>query len=78
MKSIHLSLFVVLCFTLQLVAQQSVPNLDLQKKLQVDPNVEVGTFKNGLKYYIRQNHKPENRVELRLDSEGCERRKQLC
>lgn len=35
-------------------------------KLPVDPKVRIGTLPNGLRYYIRQNAKPENRAELRL------------
>ena len=31
-----------------------------------DPKVRVGTLPNGLRYYIRVNHKPEKRAELRL------------
>ena len=31
-----------------------------------DPRVVVGTLPNGLRYYIRQNPKPEKRAELRL------------
>ena len=34
--------------------------------LPVDPNVRVGKLSNGLTYYIRQNKKPEQKVELRL------------
>lgn len=34
--------------------------------LPVDPEVKIGTLDNGLTYYIRQNKKPENKVELRL------------
>ena len=44
-------------------AQQT---FDLSQKLPVDPNVTIGQFDNGLKYYIRVNEKPENRAELRL------------
>lgn len=39
---------------------------DLNKKLDVDPNVKIGKLKNGLTYYIRHNEKPDNKVELRL------------
>ncbi|MBZ0098826.1 MAG: insulinase family protein, partial [Taibaiella sp.] len=39
---------------------------DLSAKLPIDPNVTVGQFDNGLKYYIRTNKKPEKKVELRL------------
>lgn len=40
--------------------------VDLNAKLGTDPNVKIGTLANGLKYYIRENKKPENRVEMRL------------
>ncbi len=39
---------------------------DLQAKLPVDPEVVTGKLSNGLTYYIRPNHKPEHKVELRL------------
>ena len=34
--------------------------------MPVDDKITIGTLDNGLKYYIRQNKKPENRAELRL------------
>ncbi len=34
--------------------------------LPIDPKVKIGTLPNGLRYYIRQNSKPEKRAELRL------------
>jgi len=37
-----------------------------EQLLPVDPAVTVGKLANGLQYYIRENHKPENRAELRL------------
>lgn len=39
---------------------------DLTAKLPLDPDVVTGKFSNGLTYYIRNNHKPANKVELRL------------
>ncbi len=45
-------------------SQQST--VDLTTKLTIDPNVTIGKLDNGLVYYIRQNKKPEKRVELRL------------
>ena len=36
------------------------------EKLPVDPNVTIGTLKNGIRFYIMQNKKPEKRAELRL------------
>ncbi|MGH7480977.1 MAG: M16 family metallopeptidase, partial [Longimicrobiales bacterium] len=38
----------------------------LAGRLPVDPDVRVDTLPNGLTYYIRENHEPENRAELRL------------
>ncbi|MBP7497470.1 MAG: insulinase family protein [Bacteroidales bacterium] len=40
--------------------------LDLNSKVEIDPKIKIGKLDNGLTYYIRQNHKPEKRVELRL------------
>ncbi len=34
--------------------------------LPVDPSVRMGTLPNGMKYYLKKNAKPENRVEFRL------------
>jgi zinc protease len=34
--------------------------------LPVDPAVTIGTLGNGIRYYIRANHRPANRAELRL------------
>ena len=34
--------------------------------LPTDPRIRIGTLPNGLRYYIRQNSKPEKRAELRL------------
>ena len=39
---------------------------DLTTLLPVDPKVRIGKLENGMVYYIRQNKKPEKRVELRL------------
>lgn len=36
------------------------------QQMPVDPKVKIGRLANGLTYYIRQNKKPEQRVELRL------------
>jgi zinc protease len=38
----------------------------LDQKLPIGPHVTVGQFDNGLRYYIRENKRPENRAELRL------------
>jgi zinc protease len=38
----------------------------LATPLPVDSRVHIGTLPNGIRYYIRQNPKPEKRAELRL------------
>lgn len=39
---------------------------DTARPLPVDPAVTIGRLPNGVRYYIRVNHKPEQRAELRL------------
>ena len=34
--------------------------------LDKDPSVKIGKLENGFTYYLRQNAKPENRIEFRL------------
>jgi zinc protease len=48
------------------VIEQATAQLNLQSKLPVDTKVKIGKLANGLTYYIRQNKKPEQKVELRL------------
>src|ERR1041385_9487745 len=38
----------------------------LQGTIPFDPAVRTGTLPNGLKYYVRKNGRPANRVLLRL------------
>lgn len=40
--------------------------LKLTDSIPQDPKIKTGRLANGLKYYIRQNKKPEQKVELRL------------
>src|SRR4051812_18535209 len=59
-------------FTLALasaaLSAQATPDtgIKLTQKLPTDPKVKVATLPNGLRYYIRQNSRPEKRAELRL------------
>lgn len=55
-----LLLLVVLC-SASVMAQ-----VKLTDKIPLDPKVKTGKLPNGLTYYIRQNKKPEQKVELRL------------
>lgn len=50
---------------------QTAPDKTIEGKVEnaplpIDPNVKIGKLKNGLTYYIRNNGKPEDKVELRL------------
>ncbi len=45
-------------------SQKSIPQLN--DIIPIDKNVTIGNLDNGIKYYIRQNEKPENRAQLRL------------
>src|SRR6185436_12893424 len=45
---------------------QTFAQLNLTEKVPVDAKVKTGKLDNGLTYYIRQNKKPEQKVELRL------------
>ncbi len=64
MKNAFLSLLLLVFMFLGVYGQDS--KTDLNKPIPVDPKVRIGKLENGLVYYIRQNKKPEKRVELRL------------
>jgi zinc protease len=38
----------------------------LSDPMPVDPQITIGKYANGMRYYIRANKKPEKRAELRL------------
>ena len=42
------------------------PELALDRTLPVDPAVRTGRLPNGLRYFLRQNNRPEKRVSMRL------------
>jgi len=42
----------------------SMPGMD--EKIPMDPSVRMGVLDNGLTYYVKNNGKPEDKVELRL------------
>lgn len=54
---ISLYLFIIL---------QGNAQLSLHDTISTDPKVKIGKLSNGFTYYIRQNKKPEQKVELRL------------
>ncbi len=60
MKRLSLFVSALLILTSLSFSQKLTDNLPL------DPNVVSGTLPNGLKYFIKQNKRPEKRAELRL------------
>lgn len=59
------SLFAFLCFPFSNVHAQEHTSTTTSE-IPVDPNVKIGKLDNGLTYYIRNNGKPEDKLELRL------------
>jgi zinc protease len=47
-------------------APATPPELALDRQLPVDPAVRAGRLPNSLRYFIRQNSRPEKRVSMRL------------
>ncbi len=72
-KRTAISIFFILILAVQgmiagqdKVVPEDVKTTRLDQKIPIDPKVTIGQFANGLRYYIRENKKPENRAELRL------------
>lgn len=63
MKQISKIAFLIYTFVL---VTSSFGQMEPNDFLPTDPDVIIGTLPNGLKYYIKQNKKPEQRAELRL------------
>jgi len=61
-------LTVIATWQVQATAAQApaAPSLSVDQPLPVDPVVRTGQLSNGLRYYIRRNGRPANRVSLRL------------
>src|SRR5258707_4741907 len=47
-------------------AQAQAAAQALSEPMPLDPQITMGKFPNGMRYYIRSNKKPEKRAELRL------------
>jgi zinc protease len=62
-KSKLLFFSILLGFVLMSLSAQVT---DLSKPIPVDPSIKTGKLENGITFYIKQNKKPEQRVELRL------------
>ena len=60
-----LSTFIVSLSVTVCVWSQQV-EIDFSQPIPLDPNVRIGTLSNGLTYYLRENGKPEAKIEFRL------------
>jgi zinc protease len=64
MKNRRASAFITLFVTVLVASLAAQPGV--QDKLPFDPAVRAGSLPNGLKYFVRKNARPANRVLLRL------------
>jgi len=58
--------FAAISFLTLVLTLPAFSQLDLNAGLPTDPKLSMGRLSNGLTYYIRENKKPEKKVELRL------------
>src|SRR3954470_19628334 len=58
---VHLLLFTSLVCSLEFTQAQTAAS-----KIPLNPKIRTGKLTNGLRYFILQNKKPENKVELRF------------
>jgi zinc protease len=58
-------LFALVLFGL-ILGTLSAQTGEMDKPIPPDPNIRTGKLANGLTYYIKQNKKPEKRMEMRL------------
>ncbi|MFC1562071.1 M16 family metallopeptidase [candidate division KSB1 bacterium] len=73
LRSLWVFLFVFICAVIPVTShaqKKAVPSeaatAPLEQKVPVAPQITVGTLDNGVRYYIRENRRPEKRAELRL------------
>ena len=66
MKNHYILLVSLLLGVFHFFISQAQQTYKPDQVLKSDPNIIIGKLDNGLTYYIRENHKPEKRAELRL------------
>jgi len=64
-KSLIFGLIISFAFSV-LGQEKSKYSFALDQIIPINPNVTTGELENGMKYFIRENKKPEKRAELRL------------
>ena len=65
-RSFLLALALALASCLAATQMQVARAQALTDAMPTDPQITIGKFANGIRYYIRANKKPEKRAELRL------------
>src|SRR6266567_1982584 len=65
-RSFLLALVLALAGCLGATQIQTAHGQALTDAMPTDPQITIGKFANGIRYYIRANKKPEKRAELRL------------
>lgn len=65
-RSLLLTLALALAGCLAATQLQTARGQALTDAMPTDPQITIGKFPNGIRYYIRPNKKPEKRAELRL------------
>src|SRR5512137_1149129 len=63
MKNLKFLLAFISCLVFTGLNAQTIK---LDDPIPHDPAIKIGKLENGLTYYIKQNKKPEQRIELRL------------
>ena len=58
--------FLALILSSLILTGLNAQTIKLDDPIPPDPNIKIGKLENGLTYYIKQNKKPEQRIELRL------------
>ncbi len=66
MHSLLLAVVVALATCLAATQTLLAQSRAMTDPMPVDPQITIGKFANGMRYYIRANKKPEKRAELRL------------
>jgi len=70
MQKISLNKVLMLCVSVLFLSAPAYAQdqgfSDLSKDIPFNDNVRTGTLDNGLKYYVKQNDRPADKVELRL------------
>jgi zinc protease len=56
----------ILCLIIATNLNAKVNMSDMNAEIPTNPKVKTGTLSNGIKYYIMENQKPENRAEIRI------------